>query len=147
MPGSNSRPNVSEGYEVTSELPGRPVLYVCIYVCMIITYSRVCFNRAKLPILFVVSRTRKMIFPSPRTRLRIWSRETGSGSPSRVSLVILHVVLRLSLILTQGIPPDFSGGVHLITPPYAMVSPEFTWSRNCVKMAFTAEGPPAQGQY
>ena len=23
--GSNSRPNVSEGYEVTSELPGRPV--------------------------------------------------------------------------------------------------------------------------
>ena len=24
MPGSNSRPNVSEGYEVTSELPGRP---------------------------------------------------------------------------------------------------------------------------
>ena len=24
LPGSNSRPNVSEGYEVTSELPGRP---------------------------------------------------------------------------------------------------------------------------
>ena len=24
---SNSRPNVSEGYEVTSELPGRPVLH------------------------------------------------------------------------------------------------------------------------
>ena len=29
MPGSNSRPNVSEGYEVTSELPGRPVCVVC----------------------------------------------------------------------------------------------------------------------
>ena len=26
LPGSNSRLNVSEGYEVTSELPGRPVL-------------------------------------------------------------------------------------------------------------------------
>ena len=25
MPGSNSRPNVSEGYMVTSELPGRPM--------------------------------------------------------------------------------------------------------------------------
>ena len=24
LPGSNSRPNVSEGYNVTSELPGRP---------------------------------------------------------------------------------------------------------------------------
>ena len=24
MPGSNSRPNVSEGYMLTSELPGRP---------------------------------------------------------------------------------------------------------------------------
>ena len=26
------------------------------------------------------------------------------------------------------------------------VSPEFTGSRNCVPMAFTAESPPAQGQ-
>ena len=26
MPGSNSRPNVSEGYMVTSELPGRPAI-------------------------------------------------------------------------------------------------------------------------
>ena len=34
LPGSNARPNVAEGYEVTSELPGRPVLYVCMYVCM-----------------------------------------------------------------------------------------------------------------
>ena len=25
LPGSNSRPKVSEGYEVTSELPGRPI--------------------------------------------------------------------------------------------------------------------------
>ena len=32
------------------------------------------------------------------------------------------------------------------TTMYAMVSPEFTSSRNCVKMAFTAEDPPAQGQ-
>ena len=32
-------------------------------------------------------------------------------------------------------------------PPYAIgVSPEFTGSRNCVPMAFTAESPPAQGQ-
>ena len=30
------------------------------------------------------------IFPCPRTRLRIWSREKGSAVPSRVSLLILY---------------------------------------------------------
>ena len=44
--------------------------------------------------------------------LRIWSRETGSVVPSRVSLFILHT-LRLNLALTYGIPPEFRGGVHL----------------------------------
>ena len=44
--------------------------------------------------------------------LRIWSRETGSAVPSRVSLLILHI-LRANLMLAHGIPPDFRGGVHL----------------------------------
>ena len=30
------------------------------------------------------------MFPCPRMCLRIWSRETGSAVPSRVSLLILH---------------------------------------------------------
>ena len=30
------------------------------------------------------------MFPYPRTRLRIWSRETGSAVPSSVSSLILH---------------------------------------------------------
>ena len=32
----------------------------------------------------------QLFFPCPRSRLRIWSRETGSAAPSRVSLLILH---------------------------------------------------------
>ena len=53
----------------------------------------------------------KFIFPCPRSCLRIWSRETGSVIPSRVSLLIsIH---RLNLVLTYGIPPKFRGGVHL----------------------------------
>ena len=36
--------------------------------------------------------------------LRIWSRETVSAVPSRVSLLIS--VLRLDLVLTYGIPPE-----------------------------------------
>ena len=50
-------------------------------------------------------------FPCSRSRLRIWSRETGSAVPSRVSLLIS--ILRLNLVLTHEIPPEFRGGVHL----------------------------------
>ena len=39
------------------------------------------------------------------------SRETSSVFPSRVSLLIS--ILRLNLVLTYGIPPEFRGGVHL----------------------------------
>ena len=53
----------------------------------------------------------KLILPCPRSRLRIWSCETGSAVSSRVSLLIS--ILWLDLELTYGIPPDFRGGVHL----------------------------------
>ena len=42
--------------------------------------------------------------------MKIWSRETSSAVPSRVSLLIS--ILRLNLVLTYGIPPDLRGGVH-----------------------------------
>ena len=53
----------------------------------------------------------KLIFPSLRSRLRLWSRETGSAVPSRASLFIS--ILRLNLVVTDGIPPEFRGGVQL----------------------------------
>ena len=81
------------------------------YVCMVITYSIVWINRVRLPILLVVSWTGKIVFPCPLACLRIWSRETGSAVPSRVSLLIS--ILRLNLVLTYGIPPEFRCGVHL----------------------------------
>ena len=56
---------------------------------------------------------KKWIFPCPRSCLRIWSRETGSAVASRVSLLIS--ILRLNLVLTCEIPPEFRGGVHLFT--------------------------------
>ena len=55
------------------------------------------------------------MFRCPRARLRLWSRETGSAVPSRVSLLIS--ILRLNLVLTYGIPPEFRGGVHLCVTP------------------------------
>ena len=57
LPGSNSRPNVSEGYEVTSELPGRP--YACMYghhtyqVCMYVCSSHICMYVLSSHILYV----------------------------------------------------------------------------------------------
>ena len=88
----------------------------------------------------------KMIFPCSRSCLRIWSRETGSAVPSRVSLLVS--ILRLNLVLTYGIPPEFRDGVHFFffTAIRHRVIPEFIGSRNCVPVAFTAESPPAQGQ-
>ena len=57
-------------------------------------------------------------------------------------------MLRLNLVLTHEIPPDFRGGVHLFiqTAIRHRVSPEFIGPRSCVSMAFAAEIPPAQGQ-
>ena len=85
------------------------------------------------------------MFPCLRSRLRIWPRETGSAVPSRISLLIS--ILRLNLVLTYGIPPDFRGGVHsfILTAIRYRVSLEFIGSRNCVPVAFTAESPLAQG--
>ena len=81
------------------------------YVCMVVTHSRVPINRVRLSILLVVSRTGEISILCPRSRLRIWSRQTGSAFPYRVSLLIS--ILRLNLVLTVGIPPEFRGGVHL----------------------------------
>ena len=49
--------------------------------------------------------------PCSRSGLGIWSRETCSAIPSRISLLLS--ILRLILVRTYGIPPDFRGGVHL----------------------------------
>ena len=47
------------------------------YVRIVSIFSRKWINRVRLTLLL-------------RSRLRIWSRETGSADPSRVSLLILH---------------------------------------------------------
>ena len=69
---------------------GQSRLWSCMYVCMVITYSRVWINRVRLPILLVAAEQGKLIFPCPRSRLRNWSRETGSAVPSRFSLLVLQ---------------------------------------------------------
>ena len=76
--------------------------------------ARVWINGIWLPILHVVSGTGNMIFPSPRSRLRIWSHETGPVVPSRVSPLISTHTQTESGVLTRVIYPAFHDGVHII---------------------------------
>ena len=74
------------------------------YVCMVITYSKSKDQPGKVanPARGQLNRG-NVFFPCSRSRLRIWSRETGSAVPSRVSLLIS--ILRPNLMLTSGILP------------------------------------------
>ena len=83
--------------------------YLIMYVCMVTHIARAWINRVRLPIRGQLNRENEDF--CPRSCLRIWSLETGSAVPSRVSLLIS--LLRLNLVLTYGIPPEFRGGVHL----------------------------------
>ena len=50
---------------------------------------------------------------SPFTPKNFVSRDGGSAVPSRVSLLIS--ILRLNLVRTYRIPPEFRGGVHSLS--------------------------------
>ena len=95
-------------------------LYVCdynnnsgMYVCMVITYSKGDDqpDKAANPTRGQLAEQGKWNIPCPRSRLRILSREKGSAVPSRVSLLISI----LNQVLTYGIPPEFRGGVNLLS--------------------------------
>ena len=68
-------------------------------------------NNKQQPILLVVNCTGKINISLSAFAPEIWSRETGYAVPSRVSLLIS--ILRLNLVLTNEIPPEFRGSVYL----------------------------------
>ena len=83
------------------------------------------------------------MFLYPRSRLKNWSRETGSAVPFRVGPLILYTraefgaYLRESSRFPRRRPFIYTVNRH-------RVSPEFMKSRICVPMASTAESPPAR---
>ena len=85
-------------------------------------------------------------FPSSRSRLRIWFRETGLAVPSRVSLLILHTQAE-SGAHSRDCSRCPRRRPYIFTTTHHWVSPGFIGSRNCVPIAFGAESPLAQGQY
>ena len=86
----------------------------------------------------------KMHLPCPRSRLRIWSRETGSAVPSRVSPLILHAQAESGAYSWAPLfPPAFHHGVVSTPEKCHRVSLTQNLRSNCV----TTESPPAQGHW
>ena len=56
------------------------------------------------------------------TLRRIWSSETGSAVPSRVSLHISTLRLDLVFLLTGFLPSSAAASIYLFEPPYAIGS-------------------------
>ena len=107
--------------------------------CMVITNGKLWINRVWS------AEQEKGILPCPRSRLRIWSRETGSAVPSRVSLLILHVQAQSGPYSRDS--SRFPRRCRFIdTANRHRVSPEIITSRSCVPMAFTAERSAAKGR-
>ena len=74
-------------------------------ICKVTHTARVWINRVKgCQSCSWSAEQGSIIFPCPRSRLRIWSRETGSAVPSRISLLIS--MLGLNVVLTYGMPPE-----------------------------------------
>ena len=106
------------------------------YVCIVMTYSRPQITRKVAnPVHGQLNREK---FRCPRSRLKIWFRETGLAVPSRVNLLILYTnaesgaYSRDSSQCSQRCP-------YIFTTIHHRVSHDFIGSRNCVPMASTAE--------
>ena len=81
------------------------------------------------------------VFPCPRSRVRIWFRETGLVVPSRVSLLILYTNAEYGSYSRDSSRCPRRHPYILASTTHHRVSPEFIGSRNCVPMTFTAESP------
>ena len=88
-------------------------MYVCIHVCMYgHTYSKSKDQPGKAANPARGQLNRYISLSLPCSRLRIWSRETGSAVPSRVSLLI--AILRLNIVLTTGfLPSSAAASIYL----------------------------------
>ena len=105
------------------------------------------------PVMAASSARGHLDFPCPRTRLRIWSRGTGSAVPSRVSPLSLHTQAESDWLVLHGVLSFFPICVTTVRcssiPSTAIIDRvdlDFIGPYSCVSMASTAESAPAQGQ-
>ena len=91
------------------------VATVSVYLCMYV--SRVSINRVRLPnpARGQPNKGKLIYFPVPVRALQFSL--ARRVRPSRPASACSFSTLRLKLVLTHGIPPDFRRGVHLLLPP------------------------------
>ena len=70
---------------------------------------------------------RGITLPCPRSRLRIWSRETGSAVPSRVSSAHSPHSGWIWCLLTGFLPISAAAFLYIFKPPYAIGSVPSLW--------------------
>ena len=118
------------------------MMYVYLSVCIVITYRRVWiyWYGVRLSTLPMAS-----ISLSPFAPENLVSRD-GLAFPSRVSLLILHTQAETGAYSRHS-SRFLWWHPFIYTAKRYRASPDFTGSRNCVKMAFTAESPSPQGQW
>ena len=83
----------------------------------------------------------KLMLPCPRSRLRMWPCEMGSAVLSHVSEIIF--TLNPGLLL----PLFAAASIYLYPQQSSSQSQVYQVTQYCVSTTFTAESPPAQGQY
>ena len=92
---AQSGPVIYSFYATACNPPG------CVYVCMVFIYSRLWINRVRLP-----------VYPArgQLNKENVWC--ASRVRPSRPASACSFSTLRLNLVLTHGIFPDFRVGVH-----------------------------------
>ena len=120
------------------ELRAHATTVVYIYVCIVMTSIRVQIIRKVAN--HVHGQLDRGNFFSPRSRLKIWFRETGLVVPSRASLLILYTNAESSAY-SRGSSQCPQRCPYIFTTIYHRVSHDFIGSRNYVPMAFTAASP------
>ena len=111
---------------------------VYMYVCIVITYSRVQINRKVAN--SVHDQLNREKFRCRRSRLKNWFRETGLAVPSRVSLLILYTNAE-SGAYSRDSSQCPQRCTYIFATIHHRVSHDFIGSRSCVPMVFTAESP------
>ena len=122
---------------------------------LVITFSRLVITFFSRLVITLLSRLvfnpacgqlkrEKMNFPCPRSRLRIWSRYTGSAVPSRVSPLILHAQAESGAYSQAPLfPPAFRHGVVSTPGKRHRVS----LSQKLCSNGVTTESPQTQGHW
>ena len=93
-----------------------------VYVCIVITYSRVWINRVRLPILLVVSRTGKMNIPLSQYVPENLVSQDGFSRPVPRQPAHLHTQARSGAYLRDSSPVPRRRPLIYMKPPYAIGS-------------------------